>query len=69
VLLDEKSRVCKAYEDRPIQCRTWPFWSQNINSPKSWNRIAKFCPGCNQGKFYSLEEIEKQKAAIDLQNR
>lgn len=61
VLLNEKSRGCKVYEDRPVQCRTWPFWQQNLNSQKSWEKTAKSCPGCNQGKMYSLEEIEEQK--------
>ena len=66
VLLDEKLRGCKAYEDRPIQCKTWPFWPQNIDSPKSWAVTAKYCPGCDQGRLHSLEEIEEQKAGIDL---
>jgi Fe-S-cluster containining protein len=61
VLLDEKTRGCKVYDERPIQCRTWPFWSQNIDTPNSWKTTAKFCPGCNSGKFYTLAEIEKQR--------
>lgn len=66
VLLDEKTRTCKAYEDRPIQCKTWPFWPQNIDSPTSWNITSKFCPGCNRGRRYTFEEIEEQKSGIDL---
>lgn len=66
VLLDEKTRGCKAYGDRPIQCKTWPFWAQNIDSPKSWAATAKICPGCDQGRLYTLEEIEEQKAGIEL---
>jgi Fe-S-cluster containining protein len=66
VLLNEKSRGCKVYEDRPVQCRTWPFWTQNIDSRKSWEKTAKFCPGCNQGKMYSLEEIEEQKNKMNF---
>ena len=26
VLLDEKTRKCTAYQERPRQCKTWPFW-------------------------------------------
>ena len=66
VLLDEKSRGCKAYDDRPIQCKTWPFWAHNIASPKSWAIVAKHCPGCNRGRLYTLEEIEEQKNKTDL---
>lgn len=65
VLLDEKTRGCKAYEDRPMQCKTWPFWRQNIDSKKSWEMTAKYCPGCNQGRLYTLEEIEEQRDAWD----
>jgi Fe-S-cluster containining protein len=61
VLFDEKKRGCKVYEDRPIQCRTWPFWGQNLKSPKTWAATAKRCPGCNRGKLYTLEEIEERK--------
>ncbi len=60
VLLGEKTRGCKAYEERPLQCRTWPFWPQNIDTENSWNVTAKFCPGCNRGKLYSLAEIEER---------
>ncbi|MDR0705190.1 MAG: YkgJ family cysteine cluster protein [Planctomycetaceae bacterium] len=66
VLFNEKSHGCKVYEDRPAQCRTWPFWTQNIDSRKSWEKTAKFCPGCNQGKTYSLEEIEEQKNKMNF---
>ena len=24
---------CGVYEVRPMQCRTWPFWGQNLKSP------------------------------------
>jgi Fe-S-cluster containining protein len=43
---------------RPNQCRTWPFWNDNLASPDSWNYAAVKCPGINRGKRYSVEEIE-----------
>jgi Fe-S-cluster containining protein len=60
VMLDEKSRGCKVYDQRPVQCRTWPFWKQNIDIPASWKVTAKFCPGCNRGKLFSAEEITER---------
>ena len=27
-----------------MQCRTWPFWPENMSS-KAWTSIAAFCPG------------------------
>ena len=65
VLLDEKTRGCKAYEARPLQCRTWPFWPQNVATEKSWKTTAKNCPGCNRGKLYTLDEIEERRVKFD----
>ncbi|MDR2762188.1 MAG: YkgJ family cysteine cluster protein [Planctomycetaceae bacterium] len=66
VLLDETTRTCKFYEVRPIQCRTWPFWAQNIVRKDFWDAISKRCPGCNRGRLYSLEEIEERRDAFEL---
>src|SRR5687767_13075746 len=27
---------CLVYEARPRQCRTWPFWEQNVETPENW---------------------------------
>jgi Fe-S-cluster containining protein len=37
--------VCGVYEDRPVQCRTWPFWKEIIQSKASWERTKRTCPG------------------------
>ncbi|MFN6130112.1 MAG: YkgJ family cysteine cluster protein [Planctomycetota bacterium] len=57
ILLDPQSRHCLVYESRPSQCRTWPFWPSNLESPHAWGQAAKGCPGCNRGRLYTLEEI------------
>lgn len=64
VLLSPDTRQCMVYKSRPVQCRTWPFWDQNLDSPASWKRAARGCPGCDnpKGKLYSLEEIETNRA-------
>jgi len=58
-------RTCTAYAARPLQCRTWPFWSENLASEEIWNRSSGRCPGMNQGKRYSLERIAKLRDATD----
>ncbi|MCX8013591.1 MAG: YkgJ family cysteine cluster protein [Rectinema sp.] len=40
---------CEAYEDRPIQCRTYPFWEHLVEDDQLWNEEAKECPGIGQG--------------------
>ena len=60
-------KMCSVYKSRPIQCRTWPFWPENMNS-KDWNNdIAKNCPGIGKGKIISKKEILKQ-IKIDYEN-
>ncbi|OXU15698.1 YkgJ family cysteine cluster protein [Sedimentisphaera salicampi] len=49
---------CSIYSVRPLQCRTWPFWDCNLESPETWNFAAKRCPGINRGRLYTFEEIE-----------
>jgi Fe-S-cluster containining protein len=49
---------CSVYESRPAQCRTWPFWPENMNS-KTWSKdVSTFCPGVGKGRLYSAQEIE-----------
>ncbi|MBM3963770.1 MAG: YkgJ family cysteine cluster protein [Planctomycetes bacterium] len=59
IFLDPKTRSCSVYEDRPRQCRTWPFWEGNLESPQRWAKAAKGCPGCNQGRLHTLGEIQR----------
>ena len=65
VMLHEKTRGCKTYEERPLQCRTWPFWPQNLRTENSWKAATAGCPGCNQGKLYTLAEIEERCVKFD----
>ena len=64
VLLDEQTRKCTAYEERPRQCKTWPFWDSNIRTPEAWAEAAEACPGCNKGNLVPLETIVEQAAKI-----
>lgn len=66
VLLDAETRGCTVYEDRPRQCRTWPFWNSNLKSAASWDEAAESCPGCNKGDLVPLEKIQEQAARIRI---
>ena len=59
--LDSPGR-CSIYGQRPTQCRTWPFWDSNLDSPRSWAEAAEDCPGMKLpgqagGNFVPLEAI------------
>jgi len=63
---DAEKRSCKIYPVRPIQCRTWPFWESNLESPETWEATQRECPGAGCGNFFSLEEIEAAAAKISI---
>jgi len=56
--MDNGRKYCSIYSVRPMQCRKWPFWSNNLRSPDDWNRAASLCPGINRGDRCSYEQIE-----------
>ena len=66
VLLDAETRGCTVYEDRPRQCRTWPFWNSNLKSEAAWDEAAESCPGCNKGDLVPLEKIQEHAARIRI---
>jgi Fe-S-cluster containining protein len=49
---------CSRYEARPLQCRSFPFWSACVSSREEWHHHAKNCPGMGKGAVHSREEIE-----------
>ncbi len=58
MFLDGKK--CSAYEGRPSQCRTWPFWPENM-SPRAWQKeVASYCPGVGKGKVVTADEIRER---------
>ncbi len=59
-----RGRGCSIYPVRPLQCRTWPFWPENVSSKTAWNRAAKKCPGMNEGdRHFTREKIESLRDA------
>lgn len=55
--------ICGVYEARPGQCRTWPFWPENLRSESSWQRVKRAtpCPGMDTGTLVSIEQIRIQR--------
>jgi uncharacterized protein len=49
--------VCGVYEDRPEQCRTWPFWPSVLRSESSWTSAKRVCPGIDTGPIRGLVQI------------
>jgi len=53
----DAEKGCLIYEVRPLQCRSYPFWSRILKSRFSWKTESLHCPGMNQGSPASLERV------------
>jgi Fe-S-cluster containining protein len=49
---------CEVYEDRPLQCTTYPFWASIVDSEESWRDEAGSCPGIGAGELWSRTHID-----------
>jgi len=58
-----KGKRCTVYPVRPKQCRTFPWWPQNLKSKEAWKRAAGECEGISDGA--PLVPYEKIKENLD----
>lgn len=53
-----EGKRCTIYPVRPTQCRTFPWWPGNLESPESWKHAATYCEGINDNApLVPFEEI------------
>ena len=59
--------VCRLYDARPSQCRTWPFWPENLESPEAWEEARRTtpCPGMGSGPVIPVASIRVQRAEAE----
>jgi Fe-S-cluster containining protein len=62
----ERGRGCLIYPVRPAQCRTWPFWKSNVETPEDWQHTCAICPGSGQGELIPADEITRRLKVIRL---
>ena len=53
---------CIAHDSRPAQCRTWPFWPDNMKSKKCWDQAGLECEGIGRGPIIPLRVIQEEMA-------
>jgi Fe-S-cluster containining protein len=66
VFFDPETRKCTVYEDRPRQCRTWPFWASNVATEEAWQQTCAVCPGSGKGPLHSAEQVLHQISIVRL---
>lgn len=54
-----EGKRCTVYPVRPTQCRTFPYWPENLQTPESWTETARRCEGIHpEAPTVPLSEIE-----------
>jgi uncharacterized protein len=57
-----KEKKCQIYAARPTQCRTYPWWQQNLRSQQAWEETARTCEGIHpDAPLVSFDVIDEQK--------
>jgi Fe-S-cluster containining protein len=62
----DRDRGCTVYAARPPQCRTWPFWESNVETPEAWRKTCAICPGSGKGELIGAEEITRRLKVIRM---
>ena len=65
VFLDGEKR-CRIYPVRPVQCRTYPFWPELVESRFAWRAEARRCEGINRGE---IVPVARMRQALREQRR
>lgn len=75
ILLDRETSpgkaLCRVYTARPTQCRTWPFWEENLESREDWDRVKAStpCPGMDSGDDGAFIPVAKVLARLEEQKQ
>lgn len=43
-----RDNKCLVYNSRPKQCRTFPFWPENLTSKEAWEKTKSRCEGVDR---------------------
>lgn len=55
-----RDNKCLVYQARPNQCRTFPWWKENLHCKESWEIASRSCEGINdQAPLVPYAEIQE----------
>lgn len=64
--LDRLSGSCTVYAARPLQCHTFPFWTELIGKNGRWTEQARtLCEGVGQGREHRWKAVLASARAMD----
>jgi len=51
---------CSIHAVKPVQCRTFPFWPDNVKNKRSWKGLKRYCPGVGIGDPLDREDVRQE---------
>ena len=51
---------CSIHEVKPLQCRVFPFWPENVANRASWKKLRRYCPGIGVGPLVQISSVRNQ---------
>jgi len=54
---------CRIHEVKPMQCRVFPFWPENIETRAGWSSLRRYCPGVGTGPLVTIQSVREQAQA------
>ncbi|MBS0633992.1 MAG: YkgJ family cysteine cluster protein [Verrucomicrobia bacterium] len=54
-------KACRIYPVRPKQCKTFPWWKENLKTKEDWEEAARYCEGINhpEAPLIPISEIHE----------
>ena len=56
---------CSIHEVKPVQCRSFPFWPELVNSKREWKKAATWCPGIGQGELVQIAAAKERATEME----
>lgn len=56
------ARRCRIYPVRPVQCVTYPFWPEIVESRAGWRVESRQCEGIDRGGAVPLAHVRRKLA-------
>jgi len=56
---------CKIYSVRPTQCKSFPFWTEYLETEEGWQEAKNRCDGIGCGRHYSCIEIKRKMRGLN----
>jgi hypothetical protein len=50
---------CTIHEAKPLQCRVFPFWPDNVAGRTAWKNLRRYCPGVGVGPLVEIQTVRE----------